>query len=134
MSEILTAVTELLYGPGETIRGFDGNEAQAEAEAILNFNGKAYCVVKQWILVEIDVDDNYRRELANAGFSPCVLYASDVRVHSAGKRQAGDWVRSTFQRAFRLGYLFETKNTTYLLAGNGQRKKVSAKTILSIIE
>jgi hypothetical protein len=134
MTDVLQAVTELLYGPGEPLYGFDGDEAQAEAEAILNFTGKPYCLIRDWIIVEVEVDDNYRDELAAAGFEPNVVYASNVRIHSAGKRRQGDWVRSTFQRSFTLGYFFETKNTVYLLMGVGFRKKASAQTVLSIVE
>jgi hypothetical protein len=134
MTDVLQAVTELLYGPGEPLYGFDGDEAQAEAEAILNFNGKPYCLVKNWIIVQVEVEDSLRRELADEGFEPAVLYASSVRIHSAGKRRVGDWVRSTFQRSFRAGYVFETKNTTYLLMGDGFRKRATAKTVLSIVE
>jgi hypothetical protein len=134
MTDVLHAVAELLYGRGEPLYGFDGDEAQTEAEAILNFNGKPYCLIRDWIIVEVEVDDNYRDELAAAGFEPNVVYASNVRIHSAGKRSVGDWVRSTFQRSFRAGYVFETKNTTYLLMGDGFRKRATAKTVLSIVE
>jgi L-ascorbate metabolism protein UlaG (beta-lactamase superfamily) len=62
------------------------------------------------------------------------VYAADVRLHSAGGRRRHDWVRSTFQRSFRSGYVFETKNTTYLLMGDGHRKKASVGAVLSIVE
>jgi hypothetical protein len=36
----------LLYCDGESLWGFDGEEAQAEAGAILNSNGRLYRLVK----------------------------------------------------------------------------------------
>ncbi|MEB0007894.1 hypothetical protein QN412_13750 [Pseudomonas sp. RTB3] len=134
MTSELQEVTELLFGAGEPALGFEDDQVQAEAEAILRSFGKAYCLVKNWILIEVEVSDGYRDALEADGFSPHVLYAANVVLHSAGKRSSGDWVRSTFQRAFSLGYVFETRNTIYLLMGAGLQKKASPKTVLAIVE
>lgn len=134
MADPLNAVAELLYGNGEPASGFDGNDAQAEAEAIINFSGRQYCLVREWIIAEVEVADDYRASLAADGLLPVVLYASNVVLHSTGKRRAGDWVRSTFRHSSSLGYVFKTRNTTYVLLGPGLRKKVSAKTILALVE
>lgn len=134
MSASLDEVGELLYGNGEPMPGFEGDDAQAEAEAIMDFSGRQYCVVREWIIVEIEVEDDYRASLAADGLAPFVLYASNVVMHSASKRRAGDWLRSTFQLSSSLDYIFRTKNTTYVLLGPGQKKKVSARIILAIVE
>ncbi len=131
---MVRAVVELLSKNGETMEGFSGSEAHAEAEAILRFDGKPYCVVTDWILVEVEVPDGYQASLAKDGLSPYVLYASRVVTHSAGKRQPGDWVRSTFQRSFTEGCWFETRNTHYMLVGPGLRKKTQPEVILAIVE
>jgi hypothetical protein len=88
--------------------------------------------VRNWRLIEVQVVDAYKAALASDGFSPFVVYASDVVLHSAGKRPPGDWVRTTFQRSLGEGFLFESVNTIYVLLGEGVRIKGSAKAVLSI--
>ncbi|MEB0123472.1 hypothetical protein QN391_22705 [Pseudomonas sp. CCI1.2] len=134
MSDSLNAVAEFLHGNGEPLLGFEGDDAQAEAEAILNCSGRQYCVVREWIIAHVEVPDDYRASLSADGLEPNVIYAFNVVLHSAGKRRGGDWVRSTFQRSNSEVHLFKTKNTTYVLLGPGVRKNVSAKTILAILE
>ncbi|WP_460044598.1 DUF6957 family protein [Pseudomonas sp. S2_H01] len=134
MNDVLHDVVELLNGPGEAMVGFNGSEDQAEAAAILLSNGKQYCLVRDWMIIEIEVTDAFRESLAQDGLEPYVLYAGKVVCHSTMKRQRNDWVRSTFQRSLREGYVFETRNTAYLLFGAGQRKKARAETVMAIVE
>ncbi|WP_426119554.1 DUF6957 family protein [Pseudomonas sp. DSP3-2-2] len=88
--------------------------------------------MRNWRLIEVQVVDAYKAALASEGLSPFAVYASDVVLHSARKRQPGDWVRPTFQRSLTKGFLFESVNTIYVLLGEGMRIKGSAKAVLSI--
>lgn len=133
MTDILTSVVELLTGEGEPVQGFEGDFHHAEAYAILHYASRPYCLVKDWIIVEVSVTDDMRKSLAADGLEPYVLYASNVVIHSTGKRNAGDWVRSTFQRPVNPDHIFQTRNTTYVLMGPGQRKRASAQTLLAIV-
>lgn len=133
MSDGLRDIVELFSNGGEQLVGFEGDAGQAEAEAISRRSWKPYCVVREWMLIEIEVTDEYRESLAGDGLRPCVLYASNVLAHSANKRQVGDWIRSTFQRSLTDGYVFETRNTLYILTGLGQRKKASLETVMAIV-
>lgn len=131
MTDSLADVVELLYGDAEAMPGFEGGEAQAEVEAILYFSGRPYCLVRDWTIIEVEVSNDYRESLVADGLAPNVLYASDVVLHSSGKRQPGHWVRSTLQRSL-MGYFFETKNTVYMLMGPGRRKQGSAQAVMAI--
>lgn len=133
MANILSEVAALLDGSGVPAQGFDEGQVEAEVEAIMSFSGLPYCLVRAWSIIEVEVTEDYRASIAADGMSPHVLYAADVVLHSGGKRSPGDWVRSTFQRSFTKGFLFETKNTTYLLMGPGLRKKASVEAILAIV-
>lgn len=125
-------LVELLHGGGEPINGFGKEIWEAEVEALLNFPNKPFCIVRDWRIIQVDVDEQYRDSLSSDGLAPYVLYAAEVLVHSSGKLCQGGWVRSTFQRSFTLGYLFESTNTVYVLLGRGVRKKGSARTVMDI--
>ncbi|NVZ35528.1 hypothetical protein HX779_26400 [Pseudomonas sp. A4002] len=132
MIDALRDVAELLNGEGESLAGFAGDVAEAEAMVILHPSWKPYCIVRDWMLIEIAVTDEFRQSLAGDGLQPYVLYASNVLSHSCNKRLTGDWVRSTFQRSFE-GSVFETHNTVYILLGEGLRKKARIETVMAIV-
>lgn len=132
ISDTLRDVAELLNGEGESLAGFAGDVAEAEAMVILRPSWKPYCIVRDWMLIEIAVTEEFRESLAGDGLQPYVLYASNVLSHSCNKRLTGDWVRSTFQRSFD-GSVFETRNTVYILLGEGLRKKARIETVMSIV-
>jgi hypothetical protein len=134
MSDTLRDVVELLNGDGEPLAGFEGDATEAEAMATLRPSWKPYCIVSDWMLIEIEVTDEFRESLACDGLQPCVRYASNVLSHSFNERLAGDWVRSTFQRSFSDGFVFETRNTVYILMGKGLRKNASIQTVSAIVE
>ncbi|WP_412459231.1 DUF6957 family protein [Pseudomonas savastanoi] len=123
---------EFLHGGGEPEEGLEGDLHRAEAYAILHYNRRPYCLVKDWIIAEVMVSEDFSSSLVNEGLAPCVLYASDVVLHSAGKRNPGGWVRSTFQQPGTASHVFQTRNTTYVLMGPGKRKRVSMETLMAI--
>ncbi|MGS2843265.1 MULTISPECIES: DUF6957 family protein [Pseudomonas] len=55
-------------------------------------------------------------------------------VHGTAAVRPCDWVRSTIARTFDDSYLFETRNTVYVLKGLGQRKSSSLEGISSICQ
>ena len=90
-----------------------------------------FCVVEEWVILDAILTEDELAKVAAAGCQPMFLFAHRV-VHDEQQRfEPGDWVRSTIARAFN-GYLFETRNTVYLLKGPGQRKSSSLHGIFSI--
>lgn len=132
MTDIQAQARELLHGGGEPLIGFSGSVLDAEKEAIEFGRRKPFCLVRDWRLIEVEVDSGYRASLEQDGLAPFVLYAHQVVMHSRGKRQPGDWVRSTFQRSLTSGYLFESVNTVYVLLGPGVGTKGSGEAVLLI--
>ncbi len=55
-------------------------------------------------------------------------------LDSRGRFDYGNWVRSTMAISFQDGYLFETKNTVYVLAGDGDEKSANLAAILSLYQ
>ena len=125
-------LAQLLQGVGEHLAGYLGEPEDAILETGVRSSNKPFCLVRSWRLIEVLVNDEYAKSLEPDGLSPYVLYAETVVMHSTGKRAIGQWVRSTFQRSFTRGFLFETQNTIYVLLGEGTKVKGSARAVLAI--
>ena len=121
----LEEVSQLLCGAGEEVVGWAGSQEDLISLAATAFPGKAFCVVKQWILIDLTVTQVEREKLASLGLLPMTLFAHEVVLDSKGRFQSGMWVRSNFGKAFAEGCMFETKSTVYLLWGSGLRKEAS---------
>ena len=127
-----TELDELLRGDVSLAAGFEGETLDAEVEAVSASPYKPYLLVRQWIVIEVEVDDAYKASLAVDGLSNHVLYANEVIMDSRGRYRKGDWVRSTFQRSFTKGYLFESVNSVYVLMGRGVYRKGSPRAAMAI--
>lgn len=132
MSDIHEQIVNLLSLDGERISGFDGDEAQAEAEAILSCRGGPYCAVRNWIIVDVDAPADYCIALGGNGLEPFVLYAGDVVFHSGGSWGQGVFVRTTFSISTPEGHVFRTTDMTYVLMGQGCRKTASLEAVVAI--
>ena len=68
------------------------------------------------------------------GQLPLFVFAEKVILDSRGRFDYGNWVRSTMAISFLDGFLFETKNTVYVLMGDGDEKSASLAAILSLYQ
>lgn len=121
----LEEVAQLFYEEGEAKPGWEGCQEDLISLAAKAFPGKAFCVVRQWILIDLTVTPDEKKKLASLGLLPMTLFAHEVVLDSNGRFQAQMWVRSNFGQSFTEGCMFETKNTVYLLHSAGQRKEAS---------
>lgn len=128
----LSSSSELLDGPGEPRQGaMDTDEHLIELVRAL-YPYKPYCLVKDWTIFKVDVTEDELNKIHAAGQFPLVLFARDVRFDSERRFDVGDWVRSTMSISFEDGFLFETRNSVYVLMGDGHEKTASLSTIMSI--
>lgn len=131
MTEISSS-NELLGGPGEPRQGaMDTDEQLIELVRAL-YPYKPYCLVKDWTILKVDVTEDELNKIHAAGQLPLVLFARDVRFDSERRFDVGDWVRSTMSISFEDGFLFETRNSVYVLMGDGHEKTASLSAIMSI--
>jgi hypothetical protein len=121
----LEEISQLLYGTGEEVAGWQGTQDELIALSTKAFLGKATCVVRQWILIDLTVNQVEREKLTGLGLLPATLYAHEVVLDSRNRFQPTMWVRSNFGVSFTKGCMFETNSTVYLLLGAGQRKEAS---------
>lgn len=128
----LEEVAQLFYGEGEAIPGWEGSQEDLISLAAKVFPDKAFCVVRQWILIDLTVTPDEKKKLAMLGLLPATLFAHEIVLDSKGRFQPSMWVRSNFGRSFTEGCMFETKNTVYLLWGAGQRKEATVGAAFSM--
>jgi hypothetical protein len=128
----LEEISQLFYSAGEEVPGWDGSEEDLISLAATAFPRKAFCVVRQWILIDLTVTPDEAEKLKNLGLLSATLYAHEVVFDSRNRFQAGMWVRSNFGVSFSEGCMFETNSTVYLLLGAGQRKAASLAAAFSM--
>jgi hypothetical protein len=120
----LEEISQLLYGAGEEVAGWRGTQNELIEFAADTFPGKAFCVVKQWILIDLTVTPTEKDKLSGLGLLPATLFAHEIVLDSQNRFQPSMWVRSNFGISSS-PYMFETKKTVYLLLGPGLRKEAS---------
>ncbi|NWA45784.1 hypothetical protein HX871_09885 [Pseudomonas reactans] len=128
----LDEISQLFYGSGEEVAGWEGSEEDLISLAAETFPGKAFCVVKQWIFIDLTVNPVEKEKVIGLGLLPATLFAHEVVFDSRNRFQPGMWVRSNFGKSFAEGCMFETKGTVYLLLGSGLRKEASIGTAFSM--
>ncbi|MEE4634113.1 hypothetical protein V2K98_11325 [Pseudomonas alliivorans] len=121
----LEEISQLFYGAGEEVAGWEGSQEDLISLAAKMFPGKAFCMVRQWIFIDLTVNSDEKDKLTGLGLLPAALYAHEVVFDSRNRFQAGMWVRSNFGVSFRQGCMFETKSTVYLIWESGLRKQAS---------
>ncbi|CAI8941524.1 DUF6957 family protein [Pseudomonas sp. IT-P4] len=128
----LEEISRLLYGAGDGLAGWQGSQQDLIFLASKVFPGKAFCVVRQWILIDLTVKPDEKDKLTRLGLLPATLFAREVVLDSRGRFQPKMWVRSNFGVSFIYGCMFETKNTVYLLLGGGQKKEATVDAAFSM--
>jgi hypothetical protein len=128
----LDEIAQLLYGTDGEASGWNGTQEDLISLAGKLFPGKAFCVVRQWILIDLTVTPEEKEKLTILGLLPATLYAHEVVLDSRCRFQPKMWVRSNFGMSFIYGCMFETKNTVYLLSGAGQKKEASMAAAFSM--
>lgn len=105
-------------------------------EAILalldeHFPGRQFCLVREWIWIDLDMPGDVLDEMISMQLQPVMLYGNVV-IDSLGRFDAGDWLRSTPLVSFTQGCLFETRDTVYALLGHGVRKRAELSAMMKI--
>ena len=125
----LQTITELLYGPGQPMPGSAMTDEQALVFARKRFPHSEFCLVRHWRWIDLDVSDAQRVELEKTQRQPVILYAHGVVYDSSRRWDVGDVVRTSPLSLFEEGFLFRTLNSTYVLLGEGQRKRATLETV-----
>lgn len=126
-------LTTLLYGPGDVVPGSSMTDEEALAYARKEYAHWVFCLVRDWIWVDLDVSEDQRLHLAQTQRQPALIYAHSVVYDSARRWDVGDFVRTSLLSQFTDGFQFITLNSVYLLLGPGIRKQSSPEILSSIL-
>ena len=122
----------LLGDPGVSLMGSELGLEAVMAAARKRYKWMPLCAVEEWIILDAIVTDEERAKVAAAGCQPMFMFAHKVVDDEQRRFEPGHWVRSSMGTAFKEGYLFETRNTVYVLLGPGHRKSASIEAIFSL--
>ncbi|WP_434578023.1 hypothetical protein J3P95_07545 [Pseudomonas sp. Z5-35] len=122
----------LLGDLGVSLMGSEHGLEAAMYAARKRYNWMPLCAVEEWTILDAIVTDTERAKVAAAGCQPMFMFAHKVVDDEQRRFEPGHWVRSSMGTAFKEGYLFETRNTVYVLLGPGHRKSASIEAIFSL--
>ena len=132
--EEVQAANELFNTRGESRSG-SGETQEALIRIVkARFPNKGFCIVQQWTIVRAIASDEDLTKIHVHGQLPLFVFAEKVILDSRGRFDYGNWVRSTMAISFQDGFLFETKNTVYVLMGDGDEKSANLAAILSLYQ
>ena len=122
----------LMGDSGTLLFGSELSLEDALAAARKRYKWMPLCAVEEWTILDAIVTDRERAKVAAAGCQPMFMFAHKVVDDEQRRFEPGHWVRSSMGTAFKEGYLFETRNTVYVLLGPGHRKSATIKEIFSL--
>ncbi|WP_397453650.1 DUF6957 family protein [Pseudomonas sp. NA-150] len=124
-------LADLLYGPARLLQGSNLSDEQLLKISNEAFENQSFCIVRNWMLIDVMLSDEHERAISKDGLTSTLLYAPTVisEVDAAGV--ISDGVLSTFQLGFD-GFLFETQDAIYVLAGRGCRKHAGVPAVCAL--
>lgn len=120
-----------MIGPSVIMQG--GSVELHEAILITNerFPGQSFCVIKEWVWLDLDVPDLINQELANEGQQPVMLLVFDT-LYDSSTTSKNHWFRSTPLVEFTENMFFRTTHKLYVLLGAGRRKTMSLSAVVRL--
>ena len=122
----------LLGEEGIELQGSELTLDEAVALARKRYKWMPLCAVEEWTILDAIVTDAERAKVIAAGCQPMFMFAHKVVDDEQRRFEPGHWVRSSMGTAFKEGYLFETRNSVYVLLGPGHRKSAPIEAIFSL--
>ena len=134
LEEKLCQAHDVMCGRGEACDFGCAPDSIARAISItkVRYASRPYCVVTDWIWVDILAPQHHRDSLKQSGLEPCFIFAANVLDDEARRPHIGPMVRTSLLQQFEENCLFVTANTVYVLSGYGKRTSVAPEVATSI--
>ncbi|QOI04012.1 DUF6957 family protein [Pseudomonas savastanoi] len=120
-----------MIGPSAVMSGSDFGLEEAIRVTQEKFPDRSFCVVSEWVWLDLDAPDLVVEELALEGKKPTMLLVFDVLFDSSTNFQS-HWFRSTPMMEFTDGMFFQTQNKLYVLLGHGRHKSMSLSAVVRL--
>ncbi|RML53559.1 hypothetical protein ALQ93_03851 [Pseudomonas syringae pv. pisi] len=120
-----------MIGPSAVMAGGLAELDEAIEMTRERFPGLSFCVVGEWVWLDLDAPDLVVQELANEGKKPVMLLVFDVLYDSTTASES-HWFRTTPLIDFTEQMFFQTENKLYVLLGRGRRKSMSLSTVVRL--
>lgn len=126
-------VEDVLYGPAQMLGGSRLGDDELIQLAREEFVGRPFCIVRNWMIIDLMLPGEQENEIGKQGLQPSVLYVHHAVFDSEARITNGDSFITSYQKDFH-GCFFESKDKLYILAGRGARKHVSVPAISALHE
>ncbi|KTB94082.1 hypothetical protein AO073_11060 [Pseudomonas syringae ICMP 11293] len=120
-----------MIGPSAVMHGAEINLEEAIRVTQDKFPDRSFCIVNEWVWLDLDAPDLVVDELALEGMQPIMLLVFDVLLDSSTNAKS-HWFRSTPMMDFTDGMFFQTQHKLYVLLGNGRRKSMSLSAVVRL--
>ncbi|WP_155931349.1 DUF6957 family protein [Pseudomonas aeruginosa] len=131
LPEAIEEAASIIYGDDDLVPGCALSVDEAKAWLASMEPPRPFCLVADWRWIDLDIPGR-SNDLPGHSLPQAILYASNVLFDSRYRFPVGGWVRSTMLVALRDEFIFETRNTRYLMMGLGNRKMASLSTVSSL--
>ncbi|MBB3272773.1 hypothetical protein FHW75_003969 [Pseudomonas sp. OG7] len=120
MNELLE---DVFYGAARMLMGSGLADEPLLAAAREEFAGQQYCVVREWLILDVMASEGDQKLISARDLQPVLLYAQRVMFDTRGVRQGGVLLTG-FLRQYE-DCFFEAEEMVYVLGGRGARKHIS---------
>lgn len=98
---------------------------------IKKFN-KPYCLISRWCWWDLEVTEEEKSNLAAQSLYPAIIFSNHVVEDELGRYMPGHQCKTSLLEKFEERAFFETRNSLYVLIGDGTRKTVSPELAASL--
>jgi hypothetical protein len=123
---------EHLLGPNAVMAGADIYLEQAIHAAQKRFPGRSFCLVDEWVWLDLDAPEAVIQGLNGEGKKPVMLLVLNVLFDSTTASKEPQLFRSTPLIEFNDGMFFQTKSKLYVLTGQGRRKSMALSAVIRL--
>lgn len=120
-----------MIGPSVVMTGCQIELEDAIRVTRQRYPDSSFCIVSEWVWLDLEAPDLVVEELASDGKKPTMLLVFNVLFDSASTSKS-HWFRSTPLIDFTDDMFFQTESKLYVLLGHGRRKSMSLSAVVRL--
>lgn len=120
-----------MIGPSVVMSGCQIELEDAIRVTQERYPDSSFCIVSEWVWLDLEAPDLVVEELASDGKKPTMLLVFNVLFDSSATFKS-HWFRSTPLIDFTDGMFFQTDSKLYVLLGHGRRKSMSLSAVVRL--